>query len=42
MTPKADRMQPATVAEAVAFLLSLPNTASVAELVMNTRMEPSL
>ncbi|MBB6228272.1 NAD(P)-dependent dehydrogenase (short-subunit alcohol dehydrogenase family) [Polymorphobacter multimanifer] len=42
VTPKADRMQPATVAEAVAFLLSLPNTASVAELVMNTRMEPSL
>lgn len=42
VTPKHERMQPETVAEAVAFLLSLPNTASVAELVMNTRMEPSL
>ncbi|PZN96265.1 MAG: short-chain dehydrogenase [Alphaproteobacteria bacterium] len=42
VTPKAERMQPETVAEAVAFLLSLPNTASVAELVMNTRLEPSL
>lgn len=42
VTPKAERMQPETVAEAVAFLLALPNTASVAELIMNTRMEPSL
>lgn len=42
VTPKAERMQPETVAEAVAFLLSLPNTASVAELVMNTRLEPSI
>ena len=42
VTPKSERMQPETVAEAVAFLLSLPNTASVAELVMNTRLEPSL
>lgn len=42
VTPKAERMQPETIAGAVSFLLALPDTASVAELVMNTRMEPSL
>lgn len=41
-TPKADRLQPETVADMVAVILSLPNNASVAELVMNTRLEPSL
>lgn len=39
VTPSANRIQPETVADAVSFLLSLPNTASVAELVMNTRLE---
>ncbi|MDQ0390528.1 SDR family oxidoreductase [Labrys monachus] len=39
VTPAANRLAPETVAETVAFLLRLPNTASVAELVMNTRLE---
>jgi NAD(P)-dependent dehydrogenase (short-subunit alcohol dehydrogenase family) len=39
VTPTASRLAPETVGETVAFLLSLPNTASVAELVMNTRLE---
>ncbi|WP_413989583.1 SDR family NAD(P)-dependent oxidoreductase [Labrys okinawensis] len=39
VTPTANRLAPETVAETVAFLLRLPNTASVAELVMNTRLE---
>lgn len=38
-TPKADRLTPETVAGMVAFLLSLPNQASVPELIANTRME---
>ena len=38
-TPKADRLAPGTVAEMVNFLLSLPNQASVPELIANTRME---
>ena len=39
VTPSANRLAPETVAETVAFLLRLPNTASVAEMVMNTRLE---
>jgi NAD(P)-dependent dehydrogenase (short-subunit alcohol dehydrogenase family) len=39
VTPAANRIAPETVADAVAFLLGLPDTASVAELVMNTRLE---
>jgi NAD(P)-dependent dehydrogenase (short-subunit alcohol dehydrogenase family) len=39
VVPSANRMAPATIAETVAFLLRLPNNASVAELVMNTRLE---
>lgn len=42
VTPGPGRMAPETVAQAVAFVLSLPNEASVAELVMNTRLEPTL
>ena len=42
VTPKAERLQPAVIADTVAFLLDLPNTASVAELVMNTRLESGL
>jgi NAD(P)-dependent dehydrogenase (short-subunit alcohol dehydrogenase family) len=38
VTPSANRIAPETVAQTVAFLLRLPNTASVAELVMNTRL----
>jgi NAD(P)-dependent dehydrogenase (short-subunit alcohol dehydrogenase family) len=41
-TPKADRLQPDTVAQLVAFLLSLPNQANVAEFVVNTRLESTL
>jgi NAD(P)-dependent dehydrogenase (short-subunit alcohol dehydrogenase family) len=39
VTPLADRLKPETVAASVAFLLALPTNASVAELVLNTRME---
>jgi NAD(P)-dependent dehydrogenase (short-subunit alcohol dehydrogenase family) len=42
VTPAANRLKPATVAAIVAFVLTLPNEASVAELVANTRLEPSL
>jgi NAD(P)-dependent dehydrogenase (short-subunit alcohol dehydrogenase family) len=41
-TPAAGRMKPETVAHTVSFLLSLPDTASVAELPMNTRLESTL
>jgi NAD(P)-dependent dehydrogenase (short-subunit alcohol dehydrogenase family) len=40
VTPKADRLQPETVAEMVAFILALPNQASVPEFIANTRLEP--
>lgn len=39
VVPSANRIPPETVADTVSFLLGLPNTASVAELVMNTRLE---
>ncbi|KXO72991.1 SDR family oxidoreductase [Brucella anthropi] len=39
VTPPANRIAPDTIADTASFLLSLPNTASVAELVMNTRLE---
>jgi NAD(P)-dependent dehydrogenase (short-subunit alcohol dehydrogenase family) len=42
VTPAANRLAPDTVAEAVALLLRLPNNATVAELVMNTRLEATL
>lgn len=42
VTPKAERIPPETIADTIAFLLSLPNTASVAELVLNTRLESGL
>jgi NAD(P)-dependent dehydrogenase (short-subunit alcohol dehydrogenase family) len=41
-TAAANRMKPATIAEIVALLLRLPNTASVAEMIVNTRLEHSL
>lgn len=41
-SPVADRLSPETVADTIAFLLTLPNNATVAELVLNTRLEPSL
>ena len=39
VTPKADRLTPETVAGMVAFILSLPNEASVPEFIANTRLE---
>jgi len=39
VAPAANRISPETIGETVSFLLRLPNTASVAELVMNTRLE---
>ena len=39
VTPKDQRIQPETVATMVAFLLTLPNQASVPELIANTRLE---
>jgi NAD(P)-dependent dehydrogenase (short-subunit alcohol dehydrogenase family) len=41
-TPAANRLAPETVAEMVAMLLRLPNAATVAEMVMNTRLEATL
>jgi NAD(P)-dependent dehydrogenase (short-subunit alcohol dehydrogenase family) len=41
ITPSGKRIAPTTLAEIVSFLLRLPNTASVAELVVNTRLEHS-
>lgn len=42
VTPKAERLQPDTIASMVAFILTLPNQANVAEFVANTRLESSL
>jgi NAD(P)-dependent dehydrogenase (short-subunit alcohol dehydrogenase family) len=42
VTPVDERIQPADLAEIVAFLLGLPNNASVPELVVNTRLESGL
>ena len=39
VTPAANRLAPETVADSVAYLLGLPNNASVSELVINTRLE---
>lgn len=42
VTPKEERLQPETIASMVAFILSLPNQANVAEFVANTRLESTL
>lgn len=39
VTPKQDRLTPETVAGIVAFILTLPNQASVPEFIANTRLE---
>lgn len=39
VVPSANRIAPETIGATVSFLLSLPKSASVAELVMNTRLE---
>lgn len=41
-TPKADRLTPETVADMIAFILSLPNQASVPEFIANTRLESTV
>lgn len=42
VTPSAGRLKPETVADIVAFVLTLPNEASVPEFVANTRLESTL
>jgi len=42
VSPAANRIAPETLGEIVSLLLRLPNTASVAELVVNTRLESTL
>ncbi|MEO1102688.1 MAG: SDR family NAD(P)-dependent oxidoreductase [Pseudomonadota bacterium] len=42
VTPVSGRLKPQTVADIVAFLLTLPNEASVPELVANTRLESTV
>ena len=42
VTPAPERLRPETVAEAVAFLLRMPNNASFAELIANTRLESTI
>ncbi|WP_431300224.1 SDR family NAD(P)-dependent oxidoreductase [Tabrizicola sp. BL-A-41-H6] len=42
VTPKADRLTPETVAGIVAFILTLPNQASVPEFIANTRLESTV
>ena len=39
VTPKGDRLTPETVAGIVAMILTLPNQASLPELIVNTRLE---
>lgn len=41
-SPAANLLEPETVAETVLFLIRLPNTASIAELIVNTRLEPNM
>jgi len=42
VTPVSERLPPEVVASMVSMLLSLPNTASVSEMPINTRLESSL
>ena len=42
VTPLAERLEPATVAHMVAYLLSLPNNASIAWMPLNTRLESTI
>ena len=42
VTPAANRLAPETIAGIVAFLLTLPNEASVPEFIANTRLESTL
>ena len=42
VTASKDRLKPETIAYTVAYILSLPNTASVSELPINTRLESTI
>jgi NAD(P)-dependent dehydrogenase (short-subunit alcohol dehydrogenase family) len=42
VTPKAQRLTPADVAEILSMVLRLPNQASLPEIVVNTRLEASI
>ena len=42
VTASKDRLKPETIAYAVAYILSLPNTASVSEFPINTRLESTI
>jgi NAD(P)-dependent dehydrogenase (short-subunit alcohol dehydrogenase family) len=42
VTPGLERIAATTIAEAVAFLLRMPNNGSIAELVVNSRLESTL
>ena len=42
VSPAANRIAPHTLGAVVSLLLQLPNNASVAEMVVNTRLEPTL
>ena len=42
VTSSKDRLKPETIAYTIAYILSLPNTASVSELPMNTRLESTI
>ena len=42
VTPKAQRLKPADVAEIVSMVLRLPNQASLPEIVVNTRLESGI
>jgi NAD(P)-dependent dehydrogenase (short-subunit alcohol dehydrogenase family) len=42
VTPGPNRLAPATVAEIVSLLFRLPDTATISELVVNTRLESTL
>jgi len=42
VTSSKDRLKPETIAYAVAYILSLPNTASVSEFPINTRLESTI
>jgi len=42
VTSSKDRLKPETIAYTIAYILSLPNNASVSELPMNTRLESTI
>ena len=41
-TPKSERISPETIADAVSFILRLPNNAAMSEMIINSRLESTL